>query len=226
MGLRRWTRLLVGIVCGAALLLSESRGSWLGITLVCAMAVGASGFGLAKTRRLVPAYAVLVATVLGGVLALLFGPHSASLASGNGRAPIWRFALNQWQGSPLLGVGPHAWGDFIATGAVPADVGQAHNQFLESLLTLGIVGLALLLAIFACWLLSATRAISATGEWVHIYLLLFVLVTSLFEAPLVLGGIDPRTWFLVCAIAALRPASAPVASPVSARLPRVGVAST
>jgi len=225
-GLRRRTQLLVAMVCGGALVLSESRGSWLGIALVCAMALGAGGFGLAKARRLVPAYAVLVATCLGGVLALLFGPHSASLASASGRAPIWRFALNQWRDSPLLGIGPHAWGHLIATGAVPASVGQAHNQFLESLLTLGVVGLALLLAIFACWLLAATRAISATGEWVHIYLLLFVLVTSLFEAPLVLGGIDPRTWFLVCAIAALRPASVLVASPVSARLTRVGVAST
>jgi hypothetical protein len=210
--LRLRTRLITAIVCGTALLLSESRGSWLAIVAVGAMAVGARRFGPAKGRALTPAYFALVTIALFSALIFVFGSHSANLASANGRTTIWRFVLSRWKDSPLVGVGPHAWGDLIATGAVPAAAGQAHNQLLESLFTLGLVGTLLLLGIATSWMVVATRAISSTGEWVHLYLVLFVFTSALFESPLVLGGIEPRTWFIALAVAALPKATTHVAT--------------
>jgi hypothetical protein len=203
-------RALLAIVAAPTLLLSESRGAWLATAFV--LCVGAARGRLRHVRTGPAVWSpVGKATVLFGLAAaasLLFASHSGSFKTLDGRTKIWSYVLEQWHKSPLLGAGPGAWADAIASGAVPPSVGQAHNQLLETLFTVGILGVVLLIVVFLFWFRAAVMA-AAKGQWLALYLLLYICIDAVVEAPFTLGSIGPTSWVLVTALTLL-PYSVPV----------------
>lgn len=156
----RWQSLLVvfaGISMGVMLVLTKSRGAWMGVALVLGLLV------IMRWRRwgLLAGGIVVGALVLGmqytsldwkTVLDLL---SSNGAASGfDGRMDIWSRAVYMLQDFPFTGVGMGTFGPvadllypfFLAA---PGKVVHAHNLFLQIGADLGIPGL---IAWLACWL--------------------------------------------------------------------------
>lgn len=171
---RRW--LALGDPAGAALLL------WGGVALLVVVGLFAAGarsglLGLlgslaalaavARRRRLALALLVLVP-----LSALWTRPVAVVEAiEGRGvwrsRGPIWTESLRLAADVPLTGAGLNAFGTAL-TGyrawQTEMYVGEAHNEYLQALVDMGLPGLALLLAWVASLLRGAWRAARAGGS--------------------------------------------------------------
>lgn len=66
------------------------------------------------------------------------------------RLRMWSYAIDSFQGKPLLGGGPmsYRFEDYDANGAVITHFDHAHNGYLQTLTTMGISGLLIYLAVF------------------------------------------------------------------------------
>ncbi|NNE59953.1 MAG: O-antigen ligase family protein [Woeseia sp.] len=129
------------------ILLTDSRN-----LLVCVpIALAAAWFhrGSSTLRFLVTALfvfgiaVVLILLVSGDLMRLL--PHD--LRTLNGRIPLWQFAGRTISEHPLLGVGYYASRYYLTARFYWA--GQTHNAYVETLMTTGLIGLALLLVFLA-----------------------------------------------------------------------------
>lgn len=139
---RRWAILAVTLF---ALLWSASRGSFLavGLTAVTALLVARSPVGL---RKAVGASCCIAVAGLAAVLPWI----TEDPAAFTNRGGIWAGSITAWQTSPLVGLGT-AW--YRITGSTSGALGgayHAHNQFLQALVTGGVIELMLLI-----WLLLA-----------------------------------------------------------------------
>ncbi len=155
--------LVVLLVTVGTLVLTQSRGAWLGL------AVGAGLVALiVKPRYLafgLGAAALTALTVWFAVPSKFERlASSASIArieqSVAGRMELWPQALSQIKSRPITGVGMNMFRRTVsvidpATG-VPFDVAHAHNHLLQVGLDLGLPGLSAYLALWisAAWLLT------------------------------------------------------------------------
>jgi O-antigen ligase len=156
-------------LCALGLLLSLSRGGLVAL----AVALAASFFVAGRWRRRMAAVGLVV--VLGTVIFYLafVSPESRDRLTagggGTGRTDIWTVGWRMVEAQPLTGVGA---GNFqtasihyvLRPGALPRDdliVERrlvAHNTYLHVLTELGVVGLALFMAIIVFSLQCALRA--------------------------------------------------------------------
>lgn len=122
---------------------------------------------LAVTGAGILAVVVALAASSGGGLSSLVDPNAALpktgagrlAALGNARARYWRDAANVFSEHPWVGVG--AGGYPTARLRVRKDsifVGHAHGFIPQTMADLGIVGLALSLALLGSWIVAALRA--------------------------------------------------------------------
>lgn len=176
-------------VCiGLAILLSQSRGAWLG--LVLSFAIMAVAWG-ARTRRLVvPTLAaglVFVVLALTGVLPPALANRVTSVTSNFGifdvrevvlspenhavveRMAHWQAGWEMFVDEPLLGIGPGnypaSYADYYVTPWREA-LGHAHNYYLNMAAEAGLAGvLALSIVLFLAFrtLLQRFRAIERGG---------------------------------------------------------------
>ena len=145
------------IVCAAALIRSSSRGGVLFMAIAVAAALPWWRRFSSRRRRVWPVVAAgLVVAVIVGVLSwtelpLIRERFSELVAveglEGNTRIDLWRGTLASWRRSPVVGSGLGTYRYVIAidkpaTGA--AVLQQAHNDWLETLSTGGVVGFGLL----------------------------------------------------------------------------------
>jgi hypothetical protein len=78
---------------------------------------------------------------------------------GEGRAAVWRVAAEAAWTHPVTGIGAGAFEQhWLANRRQPQNFRDAHNLYLETLVELGIVGLALLVAMLAAPAVAAMRA--------------------------------------------------------------------
>jgi O-antigen ligase len=188
----------------AALLLSQSRGSWLGAAL------GLGVLALANRERVVllvqaPFLIALGATVWmfgltpGGVVDRLLNGSDASTL--DGRTAIWQRLLDATHGHEVIGLGPLIFDPRyrdVLVGVPPGQIwSHAHNQFLQSYLEAGLIGLALLIG----WAVMLTRA-STLVPPPQRGLLLGILVTYLvrFATETSLSGLVGSSNMLVLCI--------------------------
>lgn len=152
---RPWPGLLLMALGAAFLLLTRSR------TALAAGAVATFVFWLVvmpPSRRGAALFAgawlvglvAWVASVdpdLSPFQALLLGRADSELSSFTGRTPIWAICLSFVRESPLLGQGYHGfWTDahtIMVSEAADWTISEAHSAYIEALLSLGAVGLAL-----------------------------------------------------------------------------------
>jgi O-antigen ligase len=167
--------LAIGLIFGATAGLSLlRRGPVIGVVTV--FGLGTVAFGAVAAQMLAP-----------GVFLAMLGKDPTL----TGRTDIWAAILRQASDRPWLGFGYAAfWEKTSAPAAfVRAETGwmvpSAHNGWLDMLVQLGAVGVALCaLLLAAAYVLALVRALNGRdGDWAAIYLSIF-LITSVSESVL------------------------------------------
>jgi putative inorganic carbon (HCO3(-)) transporter len=182
----RWAR-PAAVLIGAGIVLSLSRGAWLGIAVACAVMLGAAS---PRTRRLLvplPAALLLLFSLasLGvlpaviadrlSVVAEYFGPfdvRQADVTSENWaiveRMAHWQAAWDMFRDHPWLGVGPGnyatVYDDYFLPGWLEP-LGHAHNYYLNLAAETGIVGLAGYLLVLGLSFRAAVQGLAARTEF-------------------------------------------------------------
>jgi O-antigen ligase len=173
-GLLLARRLIPGLVCALAAVLTFSRGALL------------TGAALLAAQRLPRRVGIGIAVAL-AVLAVVFArPLAARFAapqpdtrdahrlvtiSGHGRTRLWRIAWHEGRDHPFAGGGAGTWPRHAVERLGLDAPANAHSLYLETFAELGAVGLALLLAFLALalrrdrTLLVAALAIAAAADW-------------------------------------------------------------
>jgi len=183
-GLRPLTRMGVALALTVALggtlgmlILTQSRGSWLGFAVglwVMLLALGRGGMVVALLALVTvgAALGVLGPQHLGE---LAFGSQGARFASVNlaSRLEIWSRALYGIADFPFTGMGMNMFRRVVPvlyplfTTSPDRDIAHAHNEYLQAALDLGIPGLIAFLAIYLSvgWMLVSV--IRRTGQSVE-----------------------------------------------------------
>lgn len=139
-----------------ALALTESRGA------IGATVAGAAVAILARRRQL----ALAVAGAAGVLLTVLLAVPQIAPAD---RAPYWQAARHLAAANPFAGTGAGTFG-LLYHGALPGR--DAHSLYLQAFAELGVVGLVLIVALFALPLAVALRRrLAAPAAGLTVYLL-------------------------------------------------------
>lgn len=160
----RWLHGFLSALLAVALLLTNSRTSIVAllvsvISVWVVMTFGSMGVLLTAFAATCMAFMVLYPNLLNGIMTLaaeLFARSGSvqELSSLTGRDEIWKACLRLIEGSPWIGYGlgsvrieiPRTWEDMWGNSAA-----TAHNGFLESMISVGLVGtIPLFLALFYC----------------------------------------------------------------------------
>jgi O-antigen ligase len=207
----RWRALRVLSIASslAVLVLAQSKTVWVAVPLMLAfvwlpLTLSRSAPGGDRPgdfRRTVWIVAATIAVlVLTAAAVAAFDvvevvEHRSELLTLTGRTRIWDITLQAWQDNVLFGYGPEIWGVDRQREFNMFYVGQAHNQFVQTLGEAGLVGMALVLAYLGALLVSALRTFSSSGGFV-LLLLMLVLVRCVTEAPLRAEGILSWSTFM------------------------------
>ncbi|MFZ0217974.1 MAG: O-antigen ligase family protein [Candidatus Dormiibacterota bacterium] len=148
----RWTPLAVLLVVG--LLLSTSRGAWLGALV--GLGVWAARLAWDRSRRLAVAVAgTSVGIVTAGLAGFLLTPlRTLNQDTGAARLGVWQDGLRMIAARPLLGWGEDAtglrFGAFQSADWEPGDrFDRLHSMPLDLLATQGVLGLVACTVLFA-----------------------------------------------------------------------------
>jgi hypothetical protein len=161
---RRWVFVGSGVL---VLLLAASRSSMMA-TVLAVGGLAAVHLGRRRPR-------------LGGALALacllVFVVVSASYLRGDsglsGRTTVWPVYVTLWQQSPWLGIGTEGISAAIDAGTLPGWARHAHDIWLDAATRTGLLGLALVVALFVQAMVAAVRA-AVRGEAAAIGILLML----------------------------------------------------
>lgn len=237
-----------GLVAGA-LIATLTRGAWIG-ALALVLAIRLVGWGAewkaGRGTKRAAAGAALLAVISAGVAIVMIRPRMAGSEStlaallekiSNGRTVIWATGLRGWAARPVTGWGPDRFSDAFQS-AVGANwyalvnglyaVENAHNFLVQTLVTLGIPGLALLLAVLAyAGVVSLKRIRRATGSGRMLLVAVWGALAGTVVA-LIFGVTIPAVtvWLWLLAGALIAPAARAVTAPKTAliALSALGVA--
>jgi O-antigen ligase len=230
------SKLLEAVTLAAALavlLLAQSQTSWLAAMIaVPALLIGRARIRLMHRRTLVALGSLFALAAVATLAAFSFTTHGVALTdfvTGDryrelttltGRSSLWDAAILEWRENPLFGYGPAMWGEAYRARLGLPFAFNAHNQYLQSLSTAGLVGLATLLPyLLLLGLFSFTAPRPQRG--LAIALFLQILVRSFTEVPLDLGTPFANEFFphfLLFTVIAFARRSATVEAPAPARV--------
>lgn len=181
---RGWLRVVAVVAVGLsiiAIIFSGTRGAWVG-TIAGTMAFAFFGLkdGVARQLLKCSPRAVVVALIASAVLLLcvfLISPASRSVthrlremmaegASGSGRVLLWRDSLKMVPSFALVGTGPEGFrkallgfkSKELAILNPLANNESSHNSYLDTLISHGLVGAALYIAMIVLSLMLLIRA--------------------------------------------------------------------
>ena len=200
---RRGWRVINGIAAGAALVLTDSRMALAGalagllIIYICHRDMGRAWRAVVAVS--VVALPLLLIAAASDPLERLATVTEGSLSSRQvstlgGRVDVWKKTLAEWEGNRFFGYGPGLWSPEHRAqfGQRFNWVGQAHNQWIQTLGEAGIVGLAGLMVYIASLAKAAfhtlTRSRGLTGA-----LVVMLLFRTLSESPLRNPSLDVVT---------------------------------
>lgn len=234
---RAWARLLVGAgvaLAGLALVLTLSRGAFVGTLLGLLVVLGLGFLDRATTRLAVALGAGLVVLVaylgwigLDGVIGRFVALSREPF--GDLRWPVWEATIRMVGEAPFLGVGLGAFADAFARyrpASVPLDkvVDYAHSDYLQLLAEAGTVGLLVALwALFGLVRFVARWWVLRRDPFVRgMTMGLFGALTAVVVHSAVDFGLHvPGNAVLAVVVAALLPAVVTVQGP--GRTPAVGL---
>jgi hypothetical protein len=213
-------RLFLALYVLAITLVTGSRTAIVTVALTLAVAI-LSGIrtepagGVGGRRRAV----LLGAVVLAGVTSILLPLVVRDPLAFTSRGYLWQLAMHQLQRSPVPGLGWNAWDTLVANGVVnKASSYSAHNQWIDTAVLAGAVGVVLLALFLAVVLLGG----GPEGLWPSGLVLFAVLVVGTVERPLAFDTIDWLSWVITAVILTTPRRMSPSASASRAR--RVGTA--
>ena len=206
---RRWM-LWLNLGSGVAVfVLAQSRTAWVaGLLILLVVWVplsirpgrtsGGDPHGFSRAVWTLIGCMVLLIAVVGGMAA--FGgteylQRKTDLGTLNGRFQIWDITLQAWRDNVLFGYGPEIWGAERRVRFNMFHVGQAHNQFVQTLGEAGLVGLVLLIVYLLALLCAAWRRFVESRGLV-LALLVLLLARSVTEAPMRSEGLLSWSTFL------------------------------
>lgn len=224
-------RVINGIAAGAAVIMTDSRMAVAGavagllVMYICNREIG-------QARRTVLAVSVLALPLL--LVASATDPMErlATMSEGSlssrqvstlgGRLDVWEQTLDEWRRNRLFGYGPALWSPEHRAqfGQRFNWVGQAHNQWIQTLGEAGLIGLAGLVMYIAS-LVTAALATLARSRGLTGALVALLLFRMLSESPLRNPGLDVVTLLHVVTFAVVLAYSrVPIGSPASEVAPR------
>ncbi len=185
------------------LVLAQSKTAWVAgfvILLVVTVPLGLrpvrsdagdrTGFGRAVFTLLACIVALIVLFVgLAQLDVVGYLDRTAQIETLTGRTQIWDITLQAWHESYLFGYGREIWGAERMLKFRLFHVGQAHNQFVQTLGEAGLMGLTLLLAYLGVVLHAAlSRFAASRGLVLSVAVLVFA--RCMTEAPLRIDGVQ------------------------------------
>ncbi len=185
------------------LVLAQSKTAWvagfvillvvtvpLGLRPVRSGACDRTGFGRAVFTLLACIVALIVLFVgLAQLDVVGYLDRTAQIETLTGRTQIWDITLQAWHESYLFGYGREIWGAERMLKFRLFHVGQAHNQFVQTLGEAGLMGLTLLLAYLGVVLHAAlSRFAASRGLVLSVAVLVFA--RCMTEAPLRIDGVQ------------------------------------
>lgn len=203
-------RKLGWLVSVAVLVSTQSKTSWAGAVLaygvffiykISVMRTGRSGYTDTPAIAIVGGLVVLTGfagvVLLGGVgvegwFSGLDTQTYNSLTSLTGRTNIWAITLNSWQENPIFGYGPGLWDVEYRLKYAPQYlyiVGQAHNQFFETLGSSGLLGVMGLFVYVGALLKYGVKYFTVT-RGASLSLVIVLIARSISEAPLKNQALD------------------------------------
>lgn len=205
----KWMRMLHLAAGSAVFVLAQSRTAWVAGVLIATMvrlplAMVPSRENANDTRdfrRAVWALtgAIVLFIVLAFGLAALSGTdylqRKTDIGTLNGRFQIWDVTLQAWRENVLFGYGPDIWSPERRFRLNMFGVGQAHNQFVQTLGEAGLTGLALLV-IYLITLLSISLRRFVASRGLILSLLVLLLARCVTESPLRSEGLLSWATFL------------------------------
>ncbi len=217
-------------VCGYIVIASNSKTSLANTILLAGMLLVYLGF---RSRRTLFG-AVAVAMIGGGTIATLLVTANLTFFTAqldrditlSGRTDLWASLFEEITDRPLLGYGWSAfWQGFfspshevwIAHDWLPP---HGHNAFLDITLQVGLVGLAIFLAIFVRAVVRATRHIRDTRSAIGLFpltMLSLTLLTSITESG-VLGRSGVWVLFVIAVLVVTKDSRASIALDPDRRL--------
>lgn len=189
-----------------AMLLAQSTTGWVALTLGLLVVAGRLG----STTRI-----AAIALALGGLVLAASDPNVVNdflppdFWTFTGRTTIWQAALHGFFLDPLFGYGPNLLDSqyrSVYLGSFDA-AAQAHNQFVQTLGSTGVVGAVSLVALLVVVYLCSARAAGRTGG-LSLALALALSARLLSEIPLTPQG-STATLLLVIAVVGISAAGAP-----------------
>lgn len=198
-GRRRWLAVPYTAVMAAGLLVTGSRGAWVGALAGAAVfgALALRGVWRANRRRALAAGAaglVLAGLAVGAVYAAADAPMQRRMASifdlnaNQDRVVLYQTMWDLISDNPVLGVGvnniKHRFAEYQGDRGGPVfDI--AHNYFLQSLGETGIVGTVFLLLLWFVWLYYGLPPVGAPAPRLLLYsLAVALLVRDQFDGAL------------------------------------------
>ena len=133
-------------------------------------------------------FAIGVSAAFAAVDVFDYLERTASVDTLSGRTEIWNITLQAWHDNLLFGYGREIWGAERMAKFHMLHVGQAHNQFIQTLGEAGLAGLVLLLAFLLILLRASLRQFRASGG-ITFALLVVVLSRCVTESPMRVDGV-------------------------------------
>lgn len=201
---RPGVRRVVFVAAGVAIVvLSDSRATYGALAFGLLALLLLPGWGV-RLLTITPAKAV--AACLGLLAALRLArdlvANPAGTLSLTGRTEMWPDFLTLWPQSPVVGVGTGAINAARESGALPVWSSHGHNQYIDTLVRYGVVGVVLTGSLIVVGLLLAGLAARrGSGLSAALWVVLLVAMTS----NLVLDWRYPSvamSWILVAVILA------------------------
>jgi exopolysaccharide production protein ExoQ len=193
----------------AVFVLAQSRTAWVAAVVIAAVVAAPLAIMPNRQRANDPrGFSRAVWTLLGcigllivvacGMVALggtEYLQRKTDLGTLNGRFQIWDITLQAWRENVLFGYGPEVWGAERRLRFNMFHVGQAHNQFVQTLGEAGLVGLAFVSLYLLVLVYAASKCFARSRGFV-LALLLLLLARCVTEAPLRSEGLLSWSTFL------------------------------
>ncbi len=207
---RAWPRVLIVAMVGFSLVWTSSRSSLIAIVIVL-LAFGLLA-AVAPVGRKPIAIAILAATFLSALLL----PYTAkSDAAFTNRGYIWKMSRQYWSEHPFIGLGS-TWYNSIAeyVNSLPVTAFNGHNLFIHSLVTGGVLLLALMVVMFVMVMVRAVQW-ADRGVAYPVVFMASLLVSSTLEVSF--GFVDRGVMLLVTIVPMAVIAFAPLPAQTAVR---------
>jgi O-antigen ligase len=202
-----WPRVVFVVSGLLVVVLADSRVTYAAVALGLLILLLLPGWGVPLLRVTAGKAAAAVVGLLMGVrLFVDLVTNPAETVSMTGRADMWPDFLSLWDTAPWFGVGTRAITQAVIAGVLPEWAVNGHNQYVDTLVRYGVVGLllsSLVLLILAALAVRGGRRGRGLGAAL-IATLLLVMVSNL-----VLDWRYPSVPFAMLLVTALVSATVP-----------------